>query len=173
VEENGESEVVRRTALAYLNRFEDREMDTLLERLLADEDPLFRRRVVAVWEQREPRRAVPLLERVALNDEEERVRQAAVSSLGDISDPLAVEALATVFRRSEDERIRLVALRQRVSLMESDREKITWLDGLARGDESFEVRKEAVRQLGRIEDPAALEALRRLLDNGRHDLPLP
>jgi len=126
--------------------------------------------VVAIWEQREPRRAVPLLEQVALSDPEERVREAAVSSLGDISDPLAAEALAKVFRRSDVERIRLAALRQRVSLMESDREKITWLDDLARGDASFEVRKEAVRQLGRIEDPAALEALRRLLENGRHDL---
>jgi len=173
VEDTGESEGVRRTALAYLNRFEDREMDALLEQLLADEEPAFRRRLVAIWEQREPRRAVPLLEQVALNDPEDRVREAAVSSLGDISDPLAAEALATVFRRSEHERIRMAALRQRVSLMESDREKITWLNGLARDDESFEVRKEAVRLLGRIDDPAALEALRRLLDNGRHDLRQP
>ena len=141
VEDAGESEEVRRTALAYLNRFEDREMDALLERLLADEEPDFRRRVVAIWERREPRRAVPLLEQVALGDPEQRVRETAVSSLGDISDPLAAEALAKVFRRSDEERIRLAALRQRVSLLESDREKITWRDGRAREDVTFVVRK--------------------------------
>jgi len=162
-----ESEVVRVTALAYLNRFEDREMDALLEDLLSDPEVGIRRRVVSLWEERDARRAVPLLERVALNDSERRVQEAAVSSLGDITDTSAAQALGRIFDHSEDERVRMVALRQRLEKMDADSERITWLEKLARGDASFEVRKEAVRQLGRIEDPAARQALRRLLDVGR------
>lgn len=167
VQEGDESEEVRATALGYLNRFEDRDMDTLFENLLSDPEAGIRRRVVPLWEQRDVGRAVPLLERVALTDPERRVREAAVSSLGDIAADSATQALGRIFDRSEDERIRMAALRQRLEDIDSDSERITWLDRLARGDSSFEVRKEAVRQLGRINDPAARQALRRLLDNGR------
>jgi HEAT repeat protein len=162
-----EVEAVRRIAISYLSRVEGRDVDEAFERLLADPDPDLRRRVVAAWERREPARAVPLLERTAGGDEEREVREAAVSSLGDIDSPLALAALQRIFDSSSDERVRRRALRERVERIAATGEKVTLLAGVARDDPHFEVRKDAVRYLGNIDDPAARRVLRQLLDIGR------
>jgi HEAT repeat protein len=161
-----EAEEVRNAAVNYLSRIEGRDVDTLLERLLSDPDSDFRRRVVRAWARREADRAVPVLERVALNDEESDVREEAVSRIGSFEVPQASTALKRVFDSSEDEDVRRRALRVRLQAMEAG-EKVTWLDQVARTDPSFEVKKEAVRQLGRIHTPEALRALQRILNVGR------
>jgi HEAT repeat protein len=162
-----EAEEVRTIAISYLSRVEGRDVDEAFERLLTDPEPDLRRRVVAAWERRDPSRAVPLLERAASRDEDQGVREAAVASLGDIDDPLAAAALQRLFDSSSDERVRRRALRERVAQISAVDERVTLLAGIARTDMHFEVRKDAVRYLGQIDDPAARRILRQILDIGR------
>jgi len=162
-----EAEEIRTVAISYLSRVEGRDVDETFERLLADPDPDLRRRVVSAWERRDPSRAVPLLEGVASGDEERNVREAAVASLGDIDDPLAAAALQRLFDSSSDERVRRRALRERVAQISEISDRVTLLAGIARTDMHLEVRKDAVRYLGQIDDPSARRALRQILDIGR------
>ena len=161
-----EPEGVRARAISYLSRIEGRDVDSALERLLSDPDPRMRARVIQAWERREPQRAVPLLERVARTDEEDRARQQAVQSLGDIEGDLASAALGRLFDVREDERVRRRAMEELVSRKTDDR--VSWLAGLALTDPSIEIRKQAIRQLGRMKDnEEARRALKRLLNVGR------
>lgn len=164
-ENRGEDEAVRRMAISYLSRIEGNDVDAVLERLLADPDARTRARVVNAWERRAPARAVPLLERTARGDEAERVRRQAVESLGDIDGPLAKAALERLFDESDDQQLRRKVLGALVKMKGDD--KVSWLAGLAAGDPSMEIRKEAIRQLGRLkDDPRARRALERILDVG-------
>ncbi len=158
------SEEVRRTALGYLARIPGREVDRVLEGLLIEGDPRMRRRVVSAWERREPERAVPLLERTARRDEDEDVQQEAVESLGDVEGDLSTAALRRLFDDHPSEQIRVDALEELVRRPGGT--SVAWLEELANGDVSMEVRKEAVQALGRMEDPGARQALRRILSGG-------
>lgn len=161
-----EAEQVRHMAVGYLSRVEGRDVDTVLERLLSDPDVDFRRRVVASWERRDPERAVPLLEQVAISDEERQVRETAVGSLGDIDSPQAAAALERIFNSSDEERVRRVAMNEWLQTVDTNGEKVAWLARVARSDPSFEIRKEAVRQLGRTNNPEARKVLEELLRIG-------
>ncbi len=165
--DGAEAEAVRARAITYLSRIEGRDVDDVLERLLTDPEPDLRRRVVTAWERRGPERSVPLLERVALTDEEGAVREAAVAGLGDIDSPLAADALRRLFTASGDERVRRRVLRERLETMTVTGERVAFLAEVARTDASLAVRRDAVQQLGRIDDPAARRVLREILDIGR------
>jgi HEAT repeat protein len=157
---------LRRVAVAYLSRVPGGDVDRALEDLLSDADERLREEVVEAWERREPRRAVPLLERVAGDDGSRRVRLQCVASLGDIEGNEATRALERLFGSEEDEEMRVEALQELAPRRAEGR--ADWLAGLALNDVSIEVRKEAVRQLGRMgDDPAARRALQRIIDVGR------
>jgi hypothetical protein len=164
--DTGENESVRVSAVSYLSRIDGNDVDSVLERLLSDPAPDIREHVVSAWERREPARAVPLLERAVANDEEEDVREQAVQSLGDIGHPQATAALERILRENQTEVLRRLAMRELVG-RKTD-EKVAWLASLAANDPSIEIRKEAIRQLGRLtDDPEARRALERLLKIGR------
>ena len=157
---------LRRGAVAYLSRVPGSDVDGALEGLLSDPDERLRQQVVEAWERREPRRAVPLLERAARNDNSQRVRMQCVASLGDVEGEEATRALERLFGIEGDEEMRVEALQELAPRRSEGR--VDWLAGLALNDASMEVRKEAVRQLGRLgDDPAARRALQRIIDVGR------
>ena len=157
---------LRRGAVAYLSRVPGSDVDGTLEGLLSDPDERLRQQVVEAWERREPRRAVPLLERAARDDSSRRVRMQCVASLGDIEGEGATQALERLFGIEGDEEMRVEALQELTPRRTEGR--VDWLTGLALNDASMEVRKEAVRQLARLgDDPAARRALQRIIDVGR------
>ena len=162
-----ESEEVRAVAISFLGRIGGRSVDSVLEELLSSPDRRIRDLTVEAWEDRDPARAVPLLERVTATDEDGEIREQAVASLGDIDDPRATDALERIFDSSTAEPVRRRAMRELVERKNGDGEMVSWLAGIARTDSSIGIRKEAVRQLGRTNDPAAIRVLEQILRIGR------
>jgi HEAT repeat protein len=154
-----EAEEVRRVAISYLARIDGATVDRALEGLFSSPDPEIRKRVAEAWERRAPDRAIPLLERVCTTDEDEEVCRQAVASLGDIDVPAAGDALESVFNSTAAESVRRRALRELSEKRNGDPAMVNWLAGIARNDSSLEIRKEAVRQLGRTNTPQARRAL--------------
>jgi len=162
-----EAEEVRRVAISYLGRIDGADVDRVLEGLFSSPDPEIRKRIAETWERRDPDRAIPLLERVSINDEDEEVCRQAVASLGDIDAPATLNALEKVFNSTTAESVRRRALRELVEKRNGDPETVTWLVAVARNDSSLDIRKEAIRQLGRTNTPQARRALEELIKVGR------
>ena len=98
--------------------------------------------------------------------EDERLRSRAISYLGRVEGEEVDAALEGILREEPTEDLRRLAMRQLVG--RKGEERVAWLAELATNDRSIEIRKEAVRQLGRLtNDPEARRALERLLNVGR------
>ena len=95
--------------------------------------------------------AVPALVGVALGKEKQSAGF-AIAALAEIRDPRAVEPLATVARGESHSRAAIAALEKQGS------PAVPALIGLL-GEKSWDVQREAIRALGRLGDPRAVEPL--------------
>lgn len=93
----------------------------------------------------------------ALGDADVEVRRAAVSSLGSLEDPRAIEALMQALRSDEDAEVRKAAAWALGQL--EDERAVPALTTALRQDSEVEVRKMSAWALGQIEDEGAVEAL--------------
>jgi HEAT repeat protein/beta-lactamase regulating signal transducer with metallopeptidase domain len=93
----------------------------------------------------------------ALGDADVEVRRAAVSALGSLEDPRAIEALMQALRSDEDAEVRKAAAWALGQL--EDRKAVPALTTALRQDGDIEVRKMSAWALGQIEDEGAVEAL--------------
>ena len=93
----------------------------------------------------------------ALDDADSQVRAAAVTALGSLGDPRAVEALARAVRTDTDARVREMAAHSLGQL--EDARAVPALSAALREDRDAGVRNKAAWALGQIEDGAAVDAL--------------
>ena len=93
----------------------------------------------------------------ALRDADTQVRAAAVTALGSLGDPRAVEALARALRTDTDARVREMAAQSLGEI--EDARAVPALAAALREDREAGVRNKAAWALGEIEDAAAVDAL--------------
>ena len=93
----------------------------------------------------------------AISDTDVEVRRAAISALGELEDPRAIEALMQALRSDEDAEVRKTAAWALGQL--EDERAVAALTTALRQDSEVEVRKMSAWALGQIEDEAAVEAL--------------
>ena len=67
--------------------------------MLEEKDPKMRRRIIQILGDLESDDAVPILEKVALEDEDKRVRIEAIDALEDIDTPKARAALLRIIKK--------------------------------------------------------------------------
>ena len=92
-------------------------------------------------------------------------RTGGAGTIGDIEGEASTAALRRIFDDADrSEAVRVRALDELAARQVSG--QIDWLARIARTDASIEVRKRAVRHLGRSGDPAARSALEAILRNG-------
>jgi HEAT repeat protein len=170
--------IVRATAAHAILSLEGGERSTLLVPLLRDRDEFVRREAAYALAATRNRLSVPQLIVALETDKRPSVRGAAAVALGQIGDPAAASALASVLSRrlgasgffgritrrkvEEDEFVRRSAA---ISLGQlRSREGVPELVAALLNERSpDDVRREAARSLGLIGDPAAIAALRSVL----------
>ena len=108
----------------------------------------------------------PLID--ALGDREVQVRATAVSALGSLGDPRAVEALARALRTDTDARVREMAAHALGEI--EDPRAVPALAAAVREDREAAVRNKAAWALGEIEDGAGVEALTAALRDANVDV---
>ena len=87
--------------------------------------------------------AAPVLERIALNDPEERLRRDAVSALGSLENGAGWESLLRVFQSDAESRIRMAALDYLWRINEE--RSLDTVIGAAKTDSDAQVRRHAVQ----------------------------
>ncbi len=90
-----------------------------------------------------------------LRSRDPAVREEAAKKLGDLKDPSAVEPLIVVLKKDKDRSVRWSAEDALVSIGAPAVEPLIKM----LGDDSWRVRRRAVRTLGKIRDPRAIEPL--------------
>lgn len=159
---------VRRAAITYLGRRPEDTAGTLISILSGAENPEERSVALQVLADRiGPAASDRLIEAARDEEEAEEVRRIAISYLGRIDAPATIDALENVFNSTTAESVRRRALQELVEKRNGDPETVNWLMTVARNDSSLEIRKEAVRQLGRTNTPQARRALEELIRVGR------
>jgi HEAT repeat protein len=141
---------VRRAAISYLGRRPEDTVRHLTMILSGADDPDDRAVALEALANRMGPAGVDRLIAAARDgNEAEKIRAVAISFLGDIDDPRATDALETIFDSSDLESLRRRALRELAERKTGDGYIVNWLAGIAHSDPSLEIRKEAVRLLGR------------------------
>ncbi len=153
---------VRRDAVDEFGDRMDPAALTALQELAAGGDNLSIREEAIGEMQRWGSRAVSTLERIATGDVESRMRREAVQALGGMDDGEGWEALARIYKASEDPDIRRVALDYLWRVSE-ERSMDTVIDA-AKTDADTRVRRHAVELLGRSDSPRARQALQEILN---------
>lgn len=108
------------------------------------------------------RDAAPVLEQIALNDTESRIRRRAVSALGRLENGAGWDALVKVYQSDAESRIRIDALDYLWRINEE--RSIDTVIGAAKSDRDSDLRRHAVQLLGRSESAKAKQALREILN---------
>jgi len=159
---------VRRAAISYLGRRPEDTVRHLTMILSGADDPDDRAVALEALANRTgPAGLDRLIAAARDGNEAEKIRAVAISFLGDIDDPRATDALETIFDSSDPEPLRRRALRELAERKTGDGYIVNWLAGIAHSDPSLEIRKEAVRLLGRTNNPEARKVLEELLRIGR------
>jgi len=105
--------------------------------------------------------AAPIFEQIALEDPEQELRRDAVSALGRLEDGAGFDSLVRIYQNSQDTRIRTGAIDLLWEIHEAN--SLDTVIVAAKSDADPDVRRRAVRILGRSEDPKAQRALREIL----------
>jgi len=151
--------VQRREAVLALARSKDAQAGVKLVEALKDKDPMTRTLAAQGLGSLKVAAALSSLANVLANDPYPEVRQAAATSLRQIGDPAAVDALGKAVG-DVDPNVRLIAL---TGLGRYRDPSTRPLVEAACKDKSVEVRRTAVYVLGRLEDPAAVPTVEQLL----------
>jgi HEAT repeat protein len=165
------SPIIRVTAARAILSLDPAESAAALLPLLNDKDEFVRREVAYTLGLTCSRTAIAALSERLLNDKEAGVRGAAAVALGKIADEAGVIALATTLApelsapaksksKQEDNPFVLRAAAEALGQIKSRAGTPALISAV--GNEKFpdDVRREAVRSLGLIKDPAAIPALK-------------
>ena len=165
------SPMVRVTAAKAILSLDPAESTAALLPLLNDKDEFVRREVAYVLGQTRSRTATSALSERLLNDKEAGVRGAAAVALGKIADEAGVVALASTLapelsapakskRKREENEFVLRAAAEALGRIQSRAGTQALISAVSNEKYSNDVRREAVRSLGLIKDPAAIPALK-------------
>ncbi len=159
---------IKTAAITYLGRRPEDTAGTLTSILSGAENPEERSVALKTLADRiGPAAADRLIEAARDEGEAEEVRRIAIACLGRIDAPAASDALENVFNSATAESVRRRALMELIEKRIGDPEIVNWLVSVALSDSSLEIRKEAVRQIGRTNTPQARRALEELIRVGR------
>ena len=165
------SPIIRVTAARAILSLDSAESAAALLPLLNDKDEFVRREVAYALGLTRSRTATAALSERLLNDKEAGVRGAAAVSLGKIADEAGVIALASVLapelsapakskRKREDNPFVLRAAAEALGEIKSRAGTGALISAVNNENFPNDVRREAVRSLGLIKDPAAIPALK-------------
>jgi HEAT repeat protein/beta-lactamase regulating signal transducer with metallopeptidase domain len=160
------NDTVRANAVMALGEIEDAAAVPALAEALRDANVEIRRNAAwALGEIESPAAVEPLTG--ALRDGDLDVRRKVVWALGEIEDPRALPALVTALRDADAE-TRWTAAWAIGEIQPEGSAPAALID--AAGDSSVEVRKNVAWALGEIADPAAVPALRRLIQDANAEV---
>lgn len=122
---------------------------------------LMREGAVTLLGETESKEAVPVLLEIARNDSDVRLRRSAVEALGEINDPSVLEPLKALVLKSNDLTVAREALD---AVAEHEGQVKPFLIEVARSGAPVEIRREAIEQLGELEnDPTVVNELMKLM----------
>jgi HEAT repeat protein len=165
------SPIIRVTAAKAVLSLDAAESAAALLPLLNDKDEFVRREVAYTLGLTRSRTATAALSERLLNDKEAGVRGAAAVALGKIADEAGVVALASVLapqlsapskgkRKREENPFVLRAAAEALGQIKSRAGTAALISAVSNEEFPDDVRREAVRSLGLIKDPAAIPALK-------------
>jgi HEAT repeat protein len=154
---------LRKEAIEAIGESQDSEAIKMLETLYSDiANREVRREILdAVSEGHDKEAAFSFLMKVARSDEDQEMRQEALSGLSQMNDDRAIEALSDLYGSERNEEMKEEIIE---ALAESNMKRaLRKLIEVAKSDPSPKMRRKAIEALGESDDPEAAEFLEKIM----------
>jgi HEAT repeat protein len=162
IAESDADQDVRQRAVESLSSFKSEAAIPHIQRLMEQlkgrpEAAATRRQLLRAWARSDDPRRIEVLREAALTESDEANQRAAVSYLGGIEGPEALDALIAIAQGSGPEAVRVTAVDEIGDLEGSRATEV--LVAIARSNAPVKVRQEAMDELGNRQVPEAFDAL--------------
>jgi HEAT repeat protein len=162
IAESDADQDVRQRAVEGLSSFKSEAAIPHIQRLMdkmkgQPEAAVTRRQLLRAWARSDDPRRIQVLREAALNEADETNQRAAVSYLGGIEGPEALEALIAIAKGNGPEAVRVTAVDE-IGDLEGSRATAVLVE-IARSNAPVRVRQEAMDELGNRQVPESFDTL--------------